>query len=29
MQRPPLAWRHDNRGVLTPLARLADLELPL
>jgi hypothetical protein len=29
MQCPPLAWRHDNRGVLTPLARLADLELPL
>jgi len=28
MQCPPLAWRHDNRGVLTPLARLADLELP-
>jgi hypothetical protein len=26
MQRPPLAWRHDNRGVLTPLARFADLE---
>jgi hypothetical protein len=28
MQRPPLAWRHDNRGVLTPLARFADLEAP-
>jgi hypothetical protein len=27
MQRPPLAWRHDNRGVLTPLARFADLEV--
>jgi hypothetical protein len=26
MQCPPLAWSHDNRGVLTPLARLADLE---
>jgi hypothetical protein len=26
MQRPPLAWRHDNRGVLTPLARFSDLE---
>jgi hypothetical protein len=28
MQRPPLAWRHDNRGVLTPLAQLADREAP-
>ena len=27
MQAPPLAWRHDNRGVLLPLARLADLEV--
>ena len=26
MQCPPLAWSHDNRGVLTPLARFADLE---
>ena len=26
LQRPPLAWRHDNRGVLAPLARFADLE---
>ena len=28
MQSPPLAWRHDNRGVFPPLARLADLEDP-
>jgi hypothetical protein len=28
MQCPPLAWRHDNRGVLTPLARFADYETP-
>jgi hypothetical protein len=28
MQGPPLAWRHDNRPVLVPLARYADLELP-
>ncbi len=27
MQSPPLAWHHDNRGVLTPLARFTDLEL--
>lgn len=26
MQSPPLAWHHDNRGVLTPLARFTDLE---
>jgi hypothetical protein len=26
LQRPPLGWRHDNRGVLTPLARFTDLE---
>ena len=26
MQAPPLAWRHDNRGVLLPMTRLADLE---
>lgn len=29
MQSPPLAWRHDNRGVFEPLARFADLEYPL
>jgi hypothetical protein len=28
MQSPPLAWRHDNRGVFPPLARLANLETP-
>ncbi len=27
MQSPPLGWCHDNRGVLVPLARLADVEL--
>lgn len=26
MQAPPLAWRHDNRPVLEPFARFADLE---
>jgi hypothetical protein len=26
MQCPPLGWRHDNRGVLLPLARFSDLE---
>lgn len=26
MQSPPLAWRHDNRGVLEPLARFAQIE---
>jgi len=26
MQAPPLAWCHDGRGVLLPLARLADVE---
>ena len=26
LQRPPLDWRHDGRGVLTPLARCADWE---
>jgi hypothetical protein len=26
MQSPPLAWQHDNRGVFTPLARLASFE---
>jgi len=26
MQCPPLAWCHDNRGVLEPLARFTDLE---
>jgi hypothetical protein len=29
MQRPPLAWHHDGRGVLAPLARFTDLEGPL
>jgi len=28
LQSPPLAWRHDNRGVLAPLARFANLEAP-
>jgi hypothetical protein len=28
MQSPPLTWRHDNRGVFLPLARLANLEGP-
>jgi len=28
MQSPPLSWRHDNRGVFTPLARFAQLEDP-
>jgi hypothetical protein len=27
LQTPPLGWHHDNRGVLPPLARFADLEL--
>lgn len=27
MQAPPLAWCHDGRGVLLPLARFADLEI--
>lgn len=27
MQSPPLSWRHDNRGVLTPLARFTDAEI--
>jgi hypothetical protein len=26
MQAPPLAWRHDNRGVFPPLARVANFE---
>jgi len=26
MQAPPLAWCHDQQGVLLPLARLADVE---
>jgi len=26
MQAPPLAWRHDNRPVLEPLARFTDFE---
>jgi hypothetical protein len=26
LQRPPLDWRHNGRGVLTPLARFADWE---
>lgn len=26
MQRPPLGWRHDGRGVLLPLMRAVDLE---
>lgn len=28
LQGPPLSWCHDGRGVLTPLARLSDLEEP-
>jgi hypothetical protein len=28
MQAPPLAWRHDNRPVLEPLARFSDFEAP-
>ncbi len=28
MQAPPLSWCHDGQGVLVPLARLADLEIP-
>ncbi len=27
MQAPPIGWRHDNRGVLTALARFSDIEL--
>ncbi len=27
MQAPPLAWCHDQQGVLPPLARLADVEV--
>jgi hypothetical protein len=27
MQSPPLAWRHDNRGVFPPLARLSNIEI--
>ncbi len=27
LQAPPLAWHHDNRGLLLPLARFTDLEL--
>jgi hypothetical protein len=26
MQAPPFGWRHDNQGVLAPLARFADIE---
>jgi hypothetical protein len=29
MQCPPLAWHHDGRDPLTPLARFTDLEAPL
>jgi hypothetical protein len=28
LQTPPLDWRHEGRGVLTPLARFADREAP-
>jgi len=28
LQTPPLAWHHDNHGVLTPLIRWCDMELP-
>jgi hypothetical protein len=27
LQTPPLGWHHDGQGVLSPLARFADLEL--
>jgi len=27
MQSPPLTWRHDNRGVFLPLARLSNCEI--
>ncbi len=27
LQTPPLAWHHDGRGVLPPLARFSDLEV--
>jgi hypothetical protein len=29
LQSPPLAWRHDNRGVLLPLARFTNREATL
>ncbi len=29
LQAPPLSWRREGRGVLTPLVRFADLETPL
>jgi hypothetical protein len=28
LQTPPLDWHHDGKGVLSPLARFTDLELP-
>lgn len=28
LQAPPLDWRHEGRGVLTPLARFADCDRP-
>ncbi len=28
LQSPPLAWSHDNRPLLTPLARFGELEAP-
>jgi hypothetical protein len=28
MQAPPLGWCHDGQGLLLPLARLSDLEVP-
>jgi hypothetical protein len=28
LQTPPLDWRHEGRGVLTPLAHFADRETP-
>lgn len=28
LQAPPLGWSHDNLGVLQPLARATDIELP-
>jgi hypothetical protein len=27
LQAPPLAWHHDNRGVLLPMARFSDVEV--
>jgi hypothetical protein len=29
LQGPPLGWHHDGQGVLTPLARFTDVEVPV